>query len=54
MLKRKINQVITGTVGTKNGISRDDWIKNKLSNLQKGSLILDAGAGEGKYKNQNI
>ena len=50
MIKRKINKIITGQVGTNNGINRDKWIENKLSNLQKGSSILDAGAGEGKYK----
>ena len=43
MLKRKINQHNWHS-WNQNGISRDDWIKNKLSNLQKGSLILDAGA----------
>lgn len=50
MLKRKINELITGKVGTNNGINRDEWIKNQLSNLKEGSSILDAGAGEGKYK----
>lgn len=50
MLKRKINELITGKVGTNNGINRDEWIENQLSNLQEGSSILDAGAGEGKYK----
>ena len=50
MIKRKINKIITGKVGTNNGINRDEWIESKLSNLQKGSTILDAGAGEGKYK----
>ena len=50
MLKRKINEFITGKVGTNNGINRDEWIENQLSNLQEGSSILDAGAGEGKYK----
>ena len=50
MLKRKINKLITGKVGTNNSINRDEWIENQLSNLQEGSSILDAGAGEGKYK----
>jgi ubiquinone/menaquinone biosynthesis C-methylase UbiE len=50
MLKRKINEIITGKVGKNNGINRDEWIESKLSNLQKDSSILDAGAGEGKYK----
>ena len=50
MLKRKINELITGKVGTNNGINRDEWIEYQLSNLKDGSSILDAGAGEGKYK----
>ena len=50
MLKRKINEFITGKVGTNNGLNRDEWIENQLSNIQEGSSILDAGAGEGKYK----
>ena len=48
MIKRKINKIITGQVGTNNGINRDKWIENQLSNLQEGSSILDAGAGRRK------
>ena len=35
MLKRKINELITGKVGTNNGLNRDEWIENQLSNFKK-------------------
>jgi len=50
MIKKQINKFITKDIGTLNGFNRDKWIKDSLSALPKGSSILDAGAGESKYK----
>mgnify|MGYP000872371807 CR=1 FL=1 len=50
MIKKQINEFITKDIGTLNGFNRDKWIKDSLSSLPKGSSILDAGAGESKYK----
>lgn len=38
------------TVGTKNEFTRDAWIEKTLKALSPGLRILDAGAGEQKYK----
>ena len=38
------------TVGTNNQSTRDSWLKDTLSKIPAGSRILDAGAGELKYK----
>jgi len=43
------NNAIT-TVGTKNQSNREEWLKNTLQKIPPGSRILDAGAGEQKYK----
>jgi SAM-dependent methyltransferase len=37
-------------VGTTNQIIRDRWVEQKLSNIPSGYRILDAGAGQLKYK----
>lgn len=37
-------------VGSLNQVSRNRWIEETLKNIEKGSRILDAGAGEQKYK----
>lgn len=29
---------------------RDKWVINKLNKISKGKILLDAGAGEQKYK----
>ena len=50
MIKQKINNFITKQVGTSNGSSREEWLEKTLSRLPKNTTILDAGAGEGKYK----
>jgi ubiquinone/menaquinone biosynthesis C-methylase UbiE len=50
MIKKLLNELITKDVGTKNGKVREDWLEATLKNLPEGSTILDAGAGEGKYK----
>ena len=34
----------------RNSAIRNEWVKNKISNVQAGKVILDAGAGESKYK----
>ena len=36
--------------GTRNELNRENWLKNKLLSIPEGKRILDAGAGEGKYK----
>ena len=37
-------------VGTKNESTRDKWVEEKLRSLPEGTAILDAGAGEQKYR----
>jgi ubiquinone/menaquinone biosynthesis C-methylase UbiE len=37
-------------VGSKNQSTRDEWLKETLQKIPAGSRILDAGAGELKYK----
>jgi 2-polyprenyl-3-methyl-5-hydroxy-6-metoxy-1,4-benzoquinol methylase len=37
-------------IGTNNQSVRDFWLKDTLTNISPGSRILDAGAGELKYK----
>lgn len=50
MIKKKINEFFTKDIGTLNGFNRDKWIESILLSLPEGSSILDAGAGESKYK----
>ena len=38
------------TVGTTNQITREIWLENTLQKIPSGSRILDAGAGELRYK----
>ena len=38
------------TIGTKNREDRDNWIKKTLGKIPAGKKILDAGAGELRYK----
>lgn len=38
------------TVGTRNQAARDAWLARMLSAVPAGERILDAGAGEGKYR----
>ncbi len=38
------------TVGTKNLEARKKWLKKTLKKVPSGSKILDAGAGELRYK----
>lgn len=38
------------TVGTKNQKTREAWLEHTLKKIPAGSRILDAGAGEQKYK----
>jgi SAM-dependent methyltransferase len=37
-------------VGSQNEFTRNAWVKQSLANLPPGSRILDAGAGEQKYR----
>lgn len=48
--KNILNKAITKDVGNNNGTTRESWLKSTLANLKEGTSILDAGAGEGKYK----
>ena len=38
------------TVGTKNQFNREKWLEKTLKEIPSGSRVLDAGAGEQKYK----
>lgn len=46
----KILNKLTGGIGMKNESTRDQWIIKELSLIPSGSRILDAGAGEMRYK----
>lgn len=37
-------------VGTRNAVTRDEWVKRALNELPAGSCILDAGAGNQRYR----
>ncbi len=37
-------------IGTRNQICRDEWVINVLKNISDGKRILDAGAGQLRYK----
>lgn len=43
-------RLITGEVGAKNSLNRDQWVRDQLSRLDPGSRMLDVGAGEMRYK----
>lgn len=49
-LRKRINIILTGTVGTTNSIFRENWLESVLNDIPKGMKILDAGAGESQYK----
>lgn len=49
MIKKFIKNYV-GDAGTKNAIDRDLWVKTALANLPVNSRILDAGAGEQRYR----
>lgn len=51
-LRRRISarQANSGTVGTANLATREAWLSRTLATIPAGSRILDAGAGELKYK----
>ena len=49
-LRKKVNLILTGQVGTTNSSFREDWLKSVLFEIPKGMKILDAGAGETQYK----
>ena len=50
MIKEIINKVLDSKAGLTNTYNRDIWIKDTLSKIPSGLRILDAGAGELKYK----
>ena len=49
MIKKFITKFI-GNAGANNAIDRDLWVKAALSKLTEGARILDAGAGEQRYR----
>ncbi|MBQ6773977.1 MAG: class I SAM-dependent methyltransferase [Synergistaceae bacterium] len=40
----------TGNIGQDNPSNRDEWVKSQLQAIPSGKRLLDAGAGECKYK----
>ena len=52
LLRRVVNPWVEreGTVGTRNLAEREVWLERTLRGIAPGSRILDAGAGELKYK----
>lgn len=38
-------------VGTRNDLNRVEWVKQKLRDIPAGSRLLDAGAGEQRFRN---
>lgn len=49
LLKEFIRQV-TSNVGTQNEPTRDKWVKLSLARLPAGARLLDAGAGQQRYR----
>ena len=49
-LRKKLNFILTGEVGTTNSTFRETWLKKILIEIPNGMKILDAGAGEGQYR----
>ena len=49
-IKLYINNMLTDHVGTKNGLTREEWLKITLKKIKDGDKILDAGAGEAQFK----
>jgi SAM-dependent methyltransferase len=47
---KKTKEWLFTDVGLKNGPTREKWIEGTLKNIPNGKRILDAGAGELKYK----
>jgi len=51
MFKKKLKSILPSpSVGTKNEATRDEWLAQTLQKIPSGLTILDAGAGECKYK----
>ena len=50
LIRNYIDNKFTNSIGTTNSSLRDEWIKSELLNFKNGLKILDAGAGEAKYK----
>ena len=50
LLKNGIKKFVFGNIGLDNGENRYSWVKNQLSEIPSGKRILDAGAGECRYK----
>ncbi len=49
-LKNGLKKIIFGCIGRDNAANRDSWVSERLKEIPKGKRILDAGAGECKYK----
>ncbi|MBN1427563.1 MAG: methyltransferase domain-containing protein [Anaerolineae bacterium] len=55
-LKNKLGNILSGVVSSRSNVGthnlevRETWLKNTLASIPSGHRILDAGAGELKYK----
>ena len=49
-IRTQLHQLRISGVGTKNESNRISWLETKLKEIPAGLRILDAGAGEQKYK----
>lgn len=49
-LKNGLKKIISGCIGRDNETNRDSWIRERLREIPKGKRLLDAGAGECRYK----
>lgn len=49
MFKNRIRNYITD-VGTQNDLARETWVKTSLGCIPAGSRLLDAGAGQQRYR----
>lgn len=48
--KDKIISMLDAFGDFRNALIRDEWVINKLGQINKGKVLLDAGAGEQKYR----
>ena len=50
MNMKNIFKSYINNIGGNNASLRDEWVRNKLSDMSEGQKILDVGAGEGRYR----
>jgi SAM-dependent methyltransferase len=49
-MDRMLKEYIKNLLLIKNSTTRDEWVKNNLEIIPKGSILLDAGCGPQQYK----